>query len=581
MGILTISRWELRRTSLSFSRKLIALSLLIIILTGFVSLYVSQNGFHINDGMYRVIVTDPALAEVLKTDYKFQVYIAQEEQANELYERGDFDVVVTGDKVRYHRSEKSRAALDALDKAVQKYDEARLLSYNDLNNTFPVWITVKNIEREQAFEPLSIQKLPEIGQASGATGSAVAIETPVSVNDKSQVPSAREVSKAKGILPVKEKTLATPSHFNPPVPFKSVVLSFVFIFPVFFIAQFFSASITQERVRRRGELLLASPVSPWQIVFGKLLPYLLLMLVLMGGITVYIGGSPWMLAILLPVALMFLSTAFLGAIISRSFKELTFILVFLSVTLSGYIFLPAMFTNIHAISIISPMTLVVRLLESEPVSISEYIFSTLPFYLVSLLILMFGIFIYREEDLFTQKPIKSKLLDSLQVFIERIPAPLFFLSIALIPLVYSAQLIFIVLMFNLPIRYGVVIFILLAAFMEELVKSVGIYAVFSRRMTGITTRNALKAGIYAGTGFFIGEKLILLAVITGIANSVFGSVMGIGLLIFPFLLHVTGTTVASLGMRYLGTGKYLVSLMLATAVHSAYNLYLIRGVLFG
>ncbi len=136
-------------------------------------------------------------------------------------------------------------------------------------------------------------------------------------------------------------------------------------------------------------------------------------------------------------------------------------------------------------------------------------------------------------------------------------------------------------MFNLPIRYGVVIFILLAAFMEELVKSVGIYTVFSRRMTGITTRNALKAGIYAGTGFFIGEKLILLAVIAGIANSVFGSVMGIGLLIFPFLLHVTGTTVASLGMRYLGTGKYLVSLMLATAVHSTYNLYLIRGVLFG
>ncbi|VVB87820.1 ABC-2 family transporter protein [uncultured archaeon] len=583
MGILTISRWELRRTSLSFSRKTIAFSLLLIILTGFVSLYVSQNGFHINDGMYRVVVTDPALAAVLKTDYKFKVYIAQEEQANELYERGDFDIVVIGDKIRYHRSEKSSSALDALDKAVQKYDEARLLSYNDLNNTFPVWITVKNIEREQAFGPLSIQKLPEIEQASRATETAVPTETPieVSVNDKSPAPSAREVTEAKGVLPGKEKTLATPSHFNPPVPFKSVVLSFIFIFPVFFIAQFFSASITQERVRRRGELLLASPVSPWQIVFGKLLPYLLLMLVLMGGITIYIGGNPWMLVILLPVALMFLSTAFLGAIISRSFKELTFILVFLSVTLSGYIFLPAMFTNIHVISIISPMTLVVRLLENEPVSIGEYIFSTLPFYLVSLLVLMFGIFIYREEDLFTQKTIKSKLLDSLQVFIERIPAPLFFLGMALIPLVYSAQLIFIVLMFNLPIRYGVVIFILLAAFMEELVKSVGIYTVFSRRMTGITTRNALKAGIYAGTGFFIGEKLILMAVIAGIANSVFGSVMGIGLLIFPFILHVTGTTVASLGMRYLGTGKYLASLMLATAVHSAYNLYLIRGVLFG
>ncbi|VVB86884.1 Uncharacterised protein [uncultured archaeon] len=141
-------------------------------------------------------------------------------------------------------------------------------------------------------------------------------------------------------------------------------------------------------------------------------------------------------------------------------------------------------------------------------------------------------------------------------------------------------MILIVLMFNFPIRVGIVVFIFFAALIEEVVKSVGIYTVFSRKMSPVDTRTAIKAGIYSGTGFFIGEKLILLAVIAGIAGSVFGSAMGIGLLVFPFALHVTGAVISALGIRYLGTGKYFISVLLATIVHAGYNLYLVRGVLF-
>ena len=336
-----------------------------------------------------------------------------------------------------------------------------------------------------------------------------------------------------------------------------------------------------ERIKRKGELLLVSPVSSYQIVLGKLLPYLLGSIALVAIMTLKLGGSPWIILILLPVSLMFLSTSFLGAIIARSFKELSFVLIFLSVFLSGYIFFPAMFANIHAISIISPITLVVRLLENETVSISDYMFSTTPFYLLSILILIFGIFIYREEDLFTQKSIKEKLIDSIQEFIKRIPAPLFSLSIALLPLVFSIQLMLIVLMFNFPIRIGILFFIIIAAFVEELVKSAGIYTVFSRKMSDVTTGNALKFGILSGFGFFAGEKILLLVVIASIAGSAFGSVMGIGLLVFPLLLHVTSTTAASLSMRYLGHREYLACVVLASVVHAAYNLYLVRSVVFG
>lgn len=586
MGLLTISKWELRRTKRSFGKKTIAFSLLLVLLIVIVSFFIAQYGFHLNDNIYKVVATDPEIASVVGTDSKFEVYAAEEAKAIEMFQQGGFDILIIGQNVSFQGSERSISAMDALDKAVIKYDENRLLSYNDLNNTFPVWITINNIPREQAFAAPSLQKLPELEPESEPSPGETAVPAPAPapatpVKGTAPTPSISEVKIPKNVLPIKENTLSTPSHFNPPIPFKSVVLSFLFIFPMYFIAQLFSASIMEERVKRKGELLLVSPVSSWEIVLGKLVPYLLLTLVLMEGIALYIGGNFWMLPILLPMVLMFLSTAFLGAIISRSFKELTFVLVFLSVSLSGYIFLPAMFANIHAISMISPMTLVVKMLEGEAVTAQEYLFSTLPFYLVSILIFTFGIFIYREEDLFTQRSVIGKLLDSVQVFLQRIPAPIFFLSIALLPLVYSVQLILIVLMFNFPIRIGIVVFIFMAAFIEEVVKSVGIYTAFSRKMSGIDTRTAIKAGIYSGTGFFLGEKLLLLAVIAGISGSVFGSAMGIGLLIFPFILHVSGALISALGLRYLGTGKYFLSVILATVVHAGYNLYIVRGVLSG
>lgn len=579
--LVTISKWELRRTGLSFGKKTRILSAIIMILIAAASFFVSQSGLHINDNIYRVVVTDPALATIIRTDDKFEVRLAGEPEARYLFENGDFDILIIGNSIKHHDTEKSVSALDALDKALKKYDEARLMSYDDLNDTFPVWITVKNIAREQVFQPPSLQKLPEFETPQKKPEATPAIGRPGVSEGKGQIPSIKDLTEIKKLSPIKEQELATPSHFNPPIPFRSVVLSFIFIFPIYFIAQFFSSSIMEERVKRKGELLLVSPISPGKIVFGKLLPYLLITMVMVAVMTFNLGGSAWIILILLPVSLMFLSTAFFGAIIARSFKELSFVLIFLSVFLSGYIFFPAMFANIHAISIISPITLVVRLLEHEPVSVSDYMFSTLPFYLVSMMIFIFGIFIYREEDLFTQKPIRTKLLDSLHEFIKRVPAPLFFLSIILLPLVFSIQLMLIVLMFNFPIRFGILVFILLAAFFEEVVKSVGIYTVFSRKVSELTTGNAIKAGILSGLGFFAGEKLLLLVVISSIAGSVFGSVMGIGLLIFPLLLHVTSTTVASLGLRYFGTRHYLFSVMLASVIHAAYNLYLVRGVILG
>lgn len=593
--LLTISKWELRRTRSTISLKIRFISIFILIIIGTASLFAVQSGLHINDNIYKVVVTDDSLASVIATDSKFEVYLAEEERAKNLFEHENFDILIIGKKTYYQDTERSISAFDSLNKAIKRYNEASLINFNDLNNTFPVWITIDDLAREQLLFSPSLNKLPETessletlpstrsqsDQVSATQTAVIPITPEIGTNNNARIPSLDDIIGKDQLSPINEQNLATPSHLSPPIPFKSVVLSFLFIFPIYFIAQFFSSSIMEERIKRKGELLLVAPVTSYQIVLGKLLPYLLGSILLVGLMTFRLGGSPWIIFVVLPISLIYLSTSFLGAIIARSFKELSFVLIFLSVFLSGYIFFPAMFSNVHAISIISPMTLVVRLLENETVSISDYMFSTIPFFLISILIFIFGIFIYREEDLFTQKTISAKLLDSTQEFIKRAQFPIFSLSIVLIPIAFSIQMMLIVLMFNFPIRIGIVFFIIVAAFIEELVKSVGIYTVFSRKMSDATTGNALKFGILSGLGFFTGEKLLLLVVIASISGSAFGSAMGAGLLFFPLLLHVTSTTVAALGIRYSGCRYYLASVILASIVHAAYNIFLVRGVILG
>ncbi len=134
------------------------------------------------------------------------------------------------------------------------------------------------------------------------------------------------------------------------------------------------------------------------------------------------------------------------------------------------------------------------------------------------------------------------------------------------------ELMLIVLLFNIPLPYSIVVMIGLAALVEETFKSIGVYALSLKGdASPITT------AVLAGSGFFLGEKLMMLVTVSTIAESVFGSVISMGsLLIYPLLLHIGCVAIVSFGLRYRG---YAVCLLAATAVHSAYNLYLLRGFL--
>lgn len=601
-GWVTIAKWEFFRSKLKFDAKslvLLAVSLIFLIAASY---FAAQTGMNMNSDMYRVALTNPALEPVLGIDQRFNVMTVDVNTASNMY-AADADLVILDPNVFMADTQKSASASEALKSTLKNYREGVLTSYNDINNSHPVWITVHYLERPEAFQVLSGERrtaaeeeatttrLSQEEIEAAATGGRLAGEIGTgAIPSTPQTAEEFEATQARNLF--EKQTIATPSHFAPPIPFTAILYSFMFIFPIYFVSQFYSSSIMDERTNKKCELVLVAPLRGADIVIGKTVPYILVTMVIIAIVTTYVKGLPTdsetikssllILATMFPIVLLFFAFSFISAILSRSFKELTFAMVFLSVVVSGYLFFPAMFANVHAISTISPMTLIVLLIEGENIGISEYLFSTLPFYFVGLSVYVFGIYIFREEDLFTQKPITQKLLDCVEIFLSKPYGSIFLLSIIFIPFVYMAQLMLIVMLFNLPLPYSVIVMIVLAALIEELVKSIGIYTLFKRKIVTPNLKNALTLAVLAGAGFFAGEKLLVFITLAPIATSVFGSVMTMGtLLLIPLMIHITGVTVVSLGMYAISPRWYLPFVLFASVLHGLYNLFILRGILFG
>jgi hypothetical protein len=286
-----------------------------------------------------------------------------------------------------------------------------------------------------------------------------------------------------------------------------------------------------------------------------------------------------------PIALLFLSAAFVGGMFARSFKELTFVTVTLSVFLTSYAFVPAIFTNVHPVAAISPLTLVVKALRGTAFSLGEYAFSTGPLYLSAGALFALGAGVYREEDMFTQRPVPLKFLDALdgQLSGRRSVAKVSALSI---PFVFVGELLVVALLFALPLSLSMPVLLVAIAAVEEVAKSVHVYAGFAHSRFRRTFRSAATLGLLSGLGFFLGEKATAVAQLVGLPDldlgrAAFGTVTGLGietsplallaLFLTPLALHTVTATMTAAGATR-DRNWYAGTLVAATLLHAVYNL---------
>jgi ABC-type Na+ efflux pump permease subunit len=278
---------------------------------------------------------------------------------------------------------------------------------------------------------------------------------------------------------------------------------------------------------------------------------------------------------------------------ARSFKELTFVTIAVSVSLTAYAFVPAIFTEITPIALISPLTVVVRDLQGTGVSVGEFAFSTAPFLLTAVVLFGLGAGVYREEDMFTQRPVHLKALDALAARVRSARTAALW-SALFIPFVFVAELLVVALLFavSAAVPNAVVIPLLLAAVavIEEVAKSAHLYAGFEARRFSRSWTAAVVVGTASGLGFFLGEKLTVIVQVVGLPDLAVGRAVApetaaadplvtAGLLLAPLALHTVTATISALGASRSQTG-YAVALPVAMLVHWLYNLAVI-GVVGG
>jgi ABC-type Na+ efflux pump permease subunit len=629
--LLRIARWEVTKNAGGIDRRTLLVALAAIVLLALVvPLVASGGGVGLEDGLYRVASDeDSPYHEVVEGDDTFRIVSGGGRDA---LRSGDVELLIDGETVRYGQSAKAEAAYDAFRDSVQRYNNIQLNTEDNRTAAFPVSVVVDFRQQAGLGEQLRVDDgdtdstdgtgtdgtdTDESGsEGSDGTGSD---STDRTGSDGGGSDGSGGGGSVGGLSPFgnDESISGSPSDIDPPFPFQSLVLAFLFIIPLNFVIQAYGSTMLSERINRRGELLLVSPVSRFDIIGGKTLPYFLGATAVEGAIAVALvyftqgtlGGLVSILAVV-PLVLLFLGATFLGAMFARSFKELTFLTVTITVGLTAYAFVPAIFSDVNAIALISPLTLVVRDLQAESIGIGEFVFSTTPPLLTSMVFFGLGAGLYREEDMFDQRAVSGKVLDALVGLVpgrshdgwlphrlqRLIPLDLPTLerylsvsvvTVVLIPFVFVSQLVAIALLFALG-EISIVLVLAVVAVVEELAKSLHIYASFEHSRFSRTNRVALALGICSGIGFFVGEKIALLAQLVGLEDLAVGEAglqggvaaggpILIVFLLAPLVLHTVTAATSAFGASR-GKRQYAIAVFAAMIIHFLYNWTVVSAV---
>ena len=612
-NLLRVARWEVTKNAGGVDKRTIAVAALAIALIGGIAPAVASQGAVLDQGLYRVSISDDSpYYDAVADDETFVV----RPNATEADLGETIELAIDGQAIRAAGSPKGRAALEELRTTVEQYNRDQLRREPNQTAAFPVSVTLEYRDQENVgstyeADPGGQQNGTPTGDGTDATGSdgpddpasdgsPIGTPTGTASGGPGAIDGDPTGSNGGGLgdfgssLSGDSTSVDSPSQLSPPFPFGSLVLAFVFIVPLNFLIQAYGSTILSERLNRRGELLLVSPVSRFDIIGGKTLPYfaaaMAIETVIAVGVTYVstgtLGGLVSVFAIV-PLVLLFLAATFVGAMFARSFKELTFVTVTITVGLTSYAFVPAIFTDVTPIALISPLTVVVRDLQGQAVGLSQFLFAVTPPLLSALVLFGLGAGLYREEDMFAQRSIPLKVLDSLAGRIRKRRHVATVVAI-LLPFVFVLQLLAIAVLFALG-SVSIPIILVVVAVVEEVAKSLPIYAAYAHKRFEATTTTALVLGLLSGLGFFVGEKLTHIAQLVGLPQLEIGqaalqlspSGVGIpillGLFFLPLVLHTVTAAIAAVGASR-DRRSYLVALGVAMVVHFLYNFAVIAEV---
>jgi hypothetical protein len=311
-NILTVAKREITRLRSRFRGRSRPVVTLILIGSFLIAYLAFRQGSVRGRGLYRIGVV-PGIPHI--DDSRFDTVTLDPSSADSMLEAGVIDAYIDGDQVIYRDEEKSQYAVAALKLYLEVQELARVEAEYKMDTGFPLRVGVNNF-------PIDLTADDEI---------------------------------------------LIPSLMSPPLPFAQVVTVSIYVLPVFFVSVFFTSGFMNEKTDRRITVLLSAPVTPFQIIVGKMLPYMTFALAFMIALTLVLKGNLLLATVIfIPVILFIFSIYLMVPLVYRTFKDTTFISMLATTVIMSYLVFPAMFSGINDLSYISPLTLAIKMYRGQP-----------------------------------------------------------------------------------------------------------------------------------------------------------------------------------------------------------------------
>ncbi len=549
--MLPLLKAELKKSGRRMTGRFRAFILILSIGTVFVSYVSFSHGFSSDSGIYM-----SASDQYIIQNRLFQHYTVENfDDGIELLKKGEIDVFITDSRVFVRNNLKSISAGEEMGRFIET-EFSRWLYDNYGEKAFPVLIKAEYLKREIQPEftpkPISVEKIREIEEK---TPSKEKIEP--EKREEVIKETIQQRSSGEEVVGLKREKVEfyTPDSFSPPSLISKMVQAFLFLIPSFFAMQLFSSSLAEDMRLKRIEILLASPIGNTNYLFQKMLPYFTLSIIF-ALIPSAIFSSAGIVYIFPALILLFSAQAFI-AINSRSYRELTFLILVTNLLVLVYLVIPSIFSGLP-LSDISPVTFLLRDLANDEFSLVDFLISSIP------LIFMGLTFIYLSSESMTIESIQSyrspfkKFADAMSSSAKND-----FISFVLagMTVFFSFFFEFFLIFFSLsvPLLPSFVVLMLGVAIIEEFFKSLLIYPV-----------KTVRRAFAVASGFFLAEKSLLFAKVF----SDYSIVLPGQFLLFPFLLHLTASSIFAIIARKDWRAGYIA----AVAIHFAYNFMAVSGI---
>ena len=195
---------------------------------------------------------------------------------------------------------------------------------------------------------------------------------------------------------------------------KKMMVSILLFLPLFLFGNMIVDSIVGEKERKTGEILIAMPLSHWEVIVGKNFAVVLLIAVQV-ALWLFIllaAGFDLKNPLLVYAVIVLTSIPIVGvtsviAAYSKNYKEAGIGLSFIYIGIVGFLVIPSLayISSKSVVANISPMTLVMRLFSGENISITDFMIPLMSILIISLVSYWISIkLIERDDIMFGPRP---------------------------------------------------------------------------------------------------------------------------------------------------------------------------------